>query len=95
VSEAGSKTRGTTYAEKEADVKRILSLALVLGVVALFSGATLVSADCSYHKTQAAVDKTDASKDVATVPATDKVVTDQVQTAQVSQPAKPAPETKK
>jgi hypothetical protein len=68
---------------------------LVLGVVALFSGATLVSADCSYHKTQAAVDKTDASKDVATVPATDKVVTDQVQTAQVSQPAKPAPETKK
>ena len=97
MSEAGSKTRGTTYAEKEADVKKILSLALVLGVVALFSGATLVSADCSYHKTQASVDKTDASKDVATVPA-DKTVTDQMQTAQANpQPAKPAsaPELKK
>ena len=76
-------------------MKRILSLVVVLGVVVLFSGATLVSAECSYHKTQAAVDKTDASKDVATVPATDKVVTDQVQTAQVNPQAKPAPETKK
>jgi hypothetical protein len=71
-------------------VKKILSLVVVLGVVALFSGATLVSADCSYHKTQASVDKTDASKDVATVPATDKDTT-QVQTAQVTPPAKPAP----
>ncbi len=72
-------------------MKKIFSLVLVLGVVALFSGATLVSADCSYHKTQAAVDKTDATKDVATVPAPDKVVTDQVQTAQATPPAKPAP----
>jgi len=72
-------------------VKRILSLVLVLGVAALFSSAALAGADCSYHKTQAAVDKTDASKDVATVPATDKVVTDQVQTAQANPPAKPAP----
>ena len=76
-------------------MKKILSLALVLGVVALFSGVTLAGADCSYHKTQASVDKTDASKDVATVPAADKTVTDQVQTAQVNLPAKPAPETKK
>ena len=77
-------------------MKRILSLALVLGVVALFSGATLVSADCSYHKTQASVDKTDASKDVATVPATDKM-DNQVQTAQATPPTKaaPAPEPKK
>ncbi len=72
-------------------MKRILSLVLVLGVAALFSSAALAGADCSYHKTQAAVDKTDASKDVATVPATDKVVTDQVQTAQANPPAKPAP----
>jgi len=76
-------------------VKRILSLALVLGVVVLFSGATLVSADCSYHKTQAAVDKTDASKDVATAPAPNKTDTNQVQTAQANPPAKPAPEPKK
>ena len=76
-------------------MKRVLSLVVALGVVALFSGATLAGADCSYHKTQAAVDKIDASKDVATVPVTDKTVTDQVQTAQASQPAKPAPEPKK
>ncbi len=77
-------------------MKRILSLVLVLGVAALFSSAALAGADCSYHKTQAAVDKTDASKDVATVPATDKIVTDQVQTAQANPPAKPAvPEPKK
>ena len=71
-------------------MKRILSLALVLGVIALFSGATLVSADCSYHKTQAAVDKTDASKNVATAPAPDKTDPGQVQTAQADQPVKAA-----
>jgi hypothetical protein len=71
-------------------VKRILSLVLVLGVAALFSSAALAGADCSYHKTQASVDKTDAAKDVATVPAPDKDTT-QVQTAQATPPAKPAP----
>jgi hypothetical protein len=77
-------------------VKKILSLVLVLGVVALFSGVTLAGADCSYHKTQAAVDKTDANKDVATVPAPEKMDTNQVQTAQANpQTAKPAPEVKK
>jgi hypothetical protein len=76
-------------------VKRILSLVLALGVAALFSSAALAGADCSYHQTQAAVNKTDAAKDVATAPATDKADTNQVQTAQASQPAKPAPEPKK
>ena len=80
-------------------MKRILSLVLVLGVVALFSGATLVSADCSYHKTQAAVPATDASasKDVATAPVDNKAV-DQMQTAQATTPQTkpaPAPEPKK
>ena len=78
-------------------MKRILSLVVALGIVALFSGVTLAGADCSYHKTQASVDKPDASKDVATVPA-DKTVTDQVQTAQANPPAPkpaPAPEVKK
>ena len=76
-------------------MKKILSLVVALGVVAMFSGVTLAGADCSYHKTQASVDKTDASKDVATVPATDKTDTNQVQTAQVNPPAKPAPAVKK
>jgi len=71
-------------------VKKILSLVVALGVVALFSSITLAGADCSYHKTQAAVPTTDTSKEVATAPATEKIVTDQVQTAQASQPAKPA-----
>jgi len=77
-------------------VKRVFSLVLVLGVAVLFSSAALAGADCSYHKTQAAVEtKTDANKDVATVPATEKVVTDQVQTAQANPPAKAATEVKK
>jgi hypothetical protein len=78
-------------------VKRILSLVLVLGVAALFSSAALAGADCSYHKTQAAVDtKTEASQDVATAPVTDKIVTpDQVKTAQAGQPAKAVPAPKK
>lgn len=74
-------------------MKRLLTLVVALGVAALFSSATLVSADCSYHKTQAAVDQTDASKNVATV--ADKTDTGQVQTAQTEQPVKPAPAVKK
>jgi hypothetical protein len=76
-------------------VKRVLSLVVALGVAAFFSSAALAGAECSYHKTQAAVDKTEASKEVATAPATDKTDASQVQTAQANQPAKPAPQTKK
>ena len=77
-------------------MKKVLSLVVVLGVVALFSGATLVSADCSYHKTQAAVDNTDAAKNVVSAPVPDKTDASQVQTAQANpQTAKPAPEVKK
>ena len=70
-------------------MKRVLSLVLALGVAALFSSVALAGADCSYHKTQAAVDtKTEASQDVATAPAPDKpVTTDQVKTAQAGTPA--------
>ena len=74
-------------------MKRLLTLIVALGVAALFCSATLVSADCSYHKTQAAVDQTDASKNVVTV--ADKTDASQVQTAQAEQPAKPAPAVKK
>jgi len=64
---------------------------MALGVAALFSSAALAGADCSYHQTQAALNKTDASKDVATAPAPNKTDTNQVQTAQATPPAKPAP----
>ena len=76
-------------------MKRVLTLVVALGVAALFSSAALAGADCSYHKTQAAVDKTDASKNVATAPGLEKMDTGPVQTAQANQPVKPAPETKK
>ena len=66
-------------------MKKVLSLVVALGVAALFSSAALAGADCTYHKTQAAVEKTDASKDVATAPVPDKPAADQVQTAQAGQ----------
>ena len=74
-------------------MKKILSLVVALGVATLFSSAALAGADCNPgHKTQAAVDRTDA-KDVATAPVND--TTNQVQTAQAPAPAKPASATKK
>jgi hypothetical protein len=76
-------------------MKRVLTLAVALGVTAMFSSASLAGADCNYHKTQAAVDQTDASKNVAAAPAPTKTDASQVQTAQAEQPVKPAPETKK
>jgi hypothetical protein len=70
-------------------VKRILSLVLVLGVAALFSSAALAGADCSYHKTQAAVTTpAETSKDVATAPVSnDKTDMTQVKTAEAAPPA--------
>ena len=76
-------------------MKRTLALVVALGMAVVFGGATLVSADCTYHKTQAAVDKADPSKTVAAAPATDKTDANQLQTAQSEQQAKPAPEVKK
>jgi len=79
-------------------MQRVLALVVALSVAALFSSVARAGADCTYHKTQASVDKADASKNVATAPATDsKTDAGQVQTAQVEQPVKPAPapETKK
>ena len=74
-------------------MKKLLTLIVALGVAALFSSAALAGADCSYHKTQAAVDQTDAAKNVATAP--EKTDAGQVQTAQADQPVKPAPAVKK
>lgn len=76
-------------------MKKVFALIVALGVAALFSSVALAEADCSYHKTQASVDKADTAKDVATAPATDKTDAGPVQTAQANQPAKPAPQIKK
>jgi hypothetical protein len=77
-------------------VKKVLSLVVALGVATLFSSAALAGADCNpAHKTQAAVDSTEASKDVATAQPVEKADASQVQTAQAAAPAKPAPQTKK
>lgn len=76
-------------------MKRVLALIVALGVAAVFGSATLVGADCAYHKSQAAVDKADTSKTVATAPTTDKADAGQTQTAQAEQPVKPAAEVKK
>ena len=75
-------------------MKKVLSLVVALGVATLFSSAALAGADCNPgHKTQAAVDRTEVSRDVATAPVNDN--TNQVQTAQATAPAKPAAPTKK
>jgi hypothetical protein len=77
------------------EMKRPLALLVALGIAAVFGSATLVSADCAYHKSQAAVDKATLNKEVVTAPAPDKTSTDQVKTAQVSKPAQPVAEVKK
>jgi hypothetical protein len=75
-------------------MKRSVALLVALGLAAVFGSATLVRADCAYHKSQAAVDKATINKEVATPPAPDQT-TDQVRTAQVNKPAQPAEEVKK
>jgi hypothetical protein len=80
---------------KEANVKRTLALIVALGVIAMAGSVTLVSAECPGHKTQAAIDKADTSRPVATAPATDKTDASQLRTAQVDKPAQPTAEVKK
>ena len=68
-------------------MKRSLALVVALMMFAVFGGVALAGADCSYHKTQAAVDNTTTNKEVAATPAPEKTNADQVQTAQVAKPA--------
>jgi hypothetical protein len=68
-------------------MKRPLALLVVLAMVAVFGSATLAGADCAYHKSQAALDKADPTKNVATTPATDKTDAGQLKTVQVTKPA--------
>jgi hypothetical protein len=75
-------------------MKRLLALfgAVVMTVVA--GSVTLASADCAYHKSQAAVDKTDRTASVATAPATDKTKTGQLKTVEVTKSARTKAEVK-
>jgi hypothetical protein len=65
-------------------VKRSLALLVGLAMFVIFGGATLVSADCAYHKSQAATEKSDPAKNVTSAPQTDKASANQVQTAEVN-----------
>lgn len=75
-------------------MRRMFALIVALGVVVCGS-ATLVVADCAYHKTQAAADKVDPAKQVATAPTAEKTDANQVQTAQADKPAQPVTTEKK
>lgn len=76
-------------------MKKILALVGVLSVAVVCGGVSLARADCAAHKTQAAVENATPAKNVASSPAADKVVTDQVQTVQAQKPAPLTPEVKK
>lgn len=76
-------------------MQRILAFGLAVAMAVVLGRVTLVRADCAYHKAQAAVGSAKTSKEVATVPAVDKTVASQLQTAQTDKPATPAPQTKK
>ena len=75
-------------------MKRSLALLAAFAMAAVFGSATLAGADCPYHKTQAAVDKADPSKSVATAPVTDKTDAGQLKTVQVTKPVQPQAEVK-
>lgn len=76
-------------------MQKFLALLAALAMAAVLGSATLASADCAYHKAQAAADKAKLNKDVATAPAPEQTTADQVQTAQATKPAQPAAEVKK
>jgi len=68
-------------------MKRPLALFAAIALAAVFGTATLVGADCPYHKSQAAVDKAAPTKSVATAPVTDKTDADQLKMVQITKPA--------
>ena len=80
-------------------MKRIMTLIVAAGIVAAFSGVALAGGDaCSYGShSQAATDKIDTSKNVATKAPekADKADADKVTVAQTDKPAQPASEVKK
>jgi hypothetical protein len=76
-------------------MKRPLAFLVAMAMAAVFGSATLASADCGYHKAQAALDKANSTKEVVKAPATDKTNAGQLRTAQADKSAKPAAEVKK
>jgi len=75
-------------------MRRIAALIVAVGMVVVFGGVALAGGfgECSYN--QAAKDKAEASKNVATN-APEKADADKVVIAQTDKPAQPAPEAKK
>jgi len=75
-------------------MRRIVALTIALALTAGLGSITLARADCSYHKSQSALDKAKTANEVATAPAVDKTTTGQLQTAQSDKPDKPMPQVK-
>ena len=75
-------------------MRKIITLAIALGLTAMSGSITLVRADCAYHKSQSALDSAKTTKAVATVPAADKTVAKRLQTVQSDKPDQPAPQMK-
>jgi len=78
-------------------MKRMLMLIVTAGMVAAFGGVALAGGggECSYGShSQAAVDKADATKNVA-AKTPEKADADKVVIAQTDKPAQPTSETKK
>lgn len=76
-------------------MKRVLALVAALGMVAMFGMAPLVHADCAYHKSQAAIEKTDTTKEVVATPAPDKTDANRLRTVKAEKPVQPVAEVKK
>lgn len=76
-------------------MKRVLALVAVLGMVAMFGMASLVSAECAYHKAQASLEKADSTKEVVATPVPDKTDTNRMRTVKVENPVQPVAEVKK
>lgn len=78
-------------------MRRIVALIVAVGVVVVFGGVALAggSGECSYSSyNQAATDKAEASKAVATK-APDKANVDKLVIAQTNKPSQPTPAEKK
>jgi hypothetical protein len=77
-------------------MQRIVMLIVAAGIVAAFGGVALAGGgECNYSShNQAAIDKAEATKNVATK-APEKADADKVVIAQTDKPAQPASETKK
>lgn len=72
-------------------MRKLFALGIALGLIIVVGSITQVRADCARHKSQAALDKDKTSKDVAAI---DKMITEQLKTAQSGKQSKPDPKVK-